>query len=210
MVCRRRRKSTSSFVLQQQGPSWPSAWRQDLLCASPRKPIWHLSSTVSRHSCQGHTHTHRQADGRRHRSDRRHQRARSVSRCIRRAFQGRLIGTGTRAAAAAAGGSGLRKISGRTCVVGRLIASGRPALCPPLATRRPASRRDSRDTAPVIYSHRAADATYNTLYEALNPLTLSKDYLNPFYFQSHTLAFHHSQLQHVIPLSCISLCNAPL
>ena len=160
-----------------------------------------------------HTHTQRQADGRRHRSDRRHQRARSVSRCIRRAFQGRLIGAGTRAAAAAAGGGGRRKISGRTCVVGRLIASGRPALSPPLATRRPASRRDSRDTAPVIYSHRACDATYNTLYEALNPLTLSKDYLNPFYFQSHTLitlAFH-SQLQHVIPLTCINyLCNVPL
>ena len=47
MVCRRRRKSTSSSLLQQQGPSWPSAWRQE------RKPIWHLSSTVSRHSCQG-------------------------------------------------------------------------------------------------------------------------------------------------------------
>jgi len=50
---------------------------------------------------------------------------------------------------------------------------------------------------------------YLTLYEALNQLTLSKDYLNPFYFQSHTLAFH-SQLQHVIPLRCINLCNAPL
>jgi len=37
---------------------------------------------------------------------------------------------------------------------------------------------------------------YLTLYEALNPLTLSKDYLNPFYFQSYTLAFHF-QLQHV-------------
>ena len=43
----------SSSLLQQQGPSWPSAWRQDLLCATPPKPIWHLSSTVSRHSCQG-------------------------------------------------------------------------------------------------------------------------------------------------------------
>ena len=43
----------------------------------------------------------------------------------------------------------------------------------------------------------------HTLYEALNPLILSKDYLNPFYFQSHTLAFH-SQLQHVIPLPCIN------
>jgi len=32
---------------------------------------------------------------------------------------------------------------------------------------------------------------------------------NPFYFQSHTLAFH-SQLQHVILLPCINLCNAPL
>ena len=31
----------------------------------------------------------------------------------------------------------------------------------------------------------------------------------PFYFQSHTLAFH-SQLQHVILLPCINLCNAPL
>jgi len=50
---------------------------------------------------------------------------------------------------------------------------------------------------------------YLTLYEALNPLTLSKDYLNPFYFQSHTLAFH-SQLQHVIPFPCINLCNVPL
>ena len=40
-------------------------------------------------------------------------------------------------------------------------------------------------------------------------ITLSKDYLNPFYFQSHTLAFH-SQLQHAIPLRCITLCNAPL
>ena len=38
-------------------------------------------------------------------------------------------------------------------------------------------------------------------------VTLSKDYLNPFYFQSHTVAFH-SQLQHVIPLPCINLCNA--
>jgi len=53
MVCRRRRKPTSASLLQQQGPSWTSAWRQELLCASPRKPIWHLSSTVSRHSCQG-------------------------------------------------------------------------------------------------------------------------------------------------------------
>ena len=53
MVCCRRRKSTSSSLLKQQGPSWPSAWRQELLCASPRKPIWHLSSTVSRHTCQG-------------------------------------------------------------------------------------------------------------------------------------------------------------
>jgi len=52
MVCRRCRKSTSSSLLQQHGPSWPSGWRQELLCASPRKPIWHLSSTVSRHSCQ--------------------------------------------------------------------------------------------------------------------------------------------------------------
>jgi len=51
--------------------------------------------------------------------------------------------------------------------------------------------------------------TLQTLYEALIPLTLSIDYLNPFYFQSHTLAFH-SQLQHVIPLPCINLCNAPL
>jgi len=51
--------------------------------------------------------------------------------------------------------------------------------------------------------------TLQTLYEALIPLTLSKDYLNPFYFQSHILAFH-SQLQHVIPLPCINLCNAPL
>jgi len=50
-------------------------------------------------------------------------------------------------------------------------------------------------------------AVYLTLYEALNPLTLSKDYLNPSYF--HTLVFH-SQLQHVIPLPCINLCNAPL
>ena len=50
---------------------------------------------------------------------------------------------------------------------------------------------------------------YLTLYEALNPLTLSKDYFNHFYFQFHTLAFH-SQLQHVIPLPCINLCNAPL
>jgi len=49
---------------------------------------------------------------------------------------------------------------------------------------------------------------YLTLYEAPNPSTLSKDYLNPFYFQSHTLAFHY-QLQHVIPLPCINLCNAP-
>jgi len=48
-----------------------------------------------------------------------------------------------------------------------------------------------------------------TLYEAPNPLTLSKDCLNPVYFQSHTLACH-SQLQHVIPLPCINLCNAPL
>ena len=53
MVCHRHRKSTSSSLLQQQGPPWPSAWRQELLCASPRKPIWHLSSTVSRHTCQG-------------------------------------------------------------------------------------------------------------------------------------------------------------
>jgi len=49
---------------------------------------------------------------------------------------------------------------------------------------------------------------YLTLYEALNPLTLSKGYLNPSYVQSHTLAFH-SHLQHVIPLPCINLCNAP-
>ena len=59
----------SSSVLQQQGPSWPSAWRQDLLCASPRKPIWHLSSTVSRHTCQAlqsatRGHTDRQTDRR--------------------------------------------------------------------------------------------------------------------------------------------------
>jgi len=40
-------------------------------------------------------------------------------------------------------------------------------------------------------------------------VTLSKDYLNAFYFQSHTLALH-SQLQHVIPLPCINLCNVPL
>jgi len=52
-------------------------------------------------------------------------------------------------------------------------------------------------------------AVYLTLYEALNPLTLSKDYLNPSYFQSHTLVFH-SQLQHVIHLPCINSCNAPL
>jgi len=39
--------------------------------------------------------------------------------------------------------------------------------------------------------------------------SLSKDHLNPFYFQSHSLTFH-SQLQHVIPLPCINLCNAPL
>jgi len=37
----------------------------------------------------------------------------------------------------------------------------------------------------------------------------TKTYLNPFYFQSHTLAFHF-QLQHVIPHPCINLCNAPL
>jgi len=42
-----------------------------------------------------------------------------------------------------------------------------------------------------------------------SPSILSKGYLNAFYFQSHTLAFH-SQLQHVIPLPCINLCNAPL
>ena len=42
------RPSCSNRVL----PGLP-AWRQELLCASPRKPIWHLSSTVSRHSCQG-------------------------------------------------------------------------------------------------------------------------------------------------------------
>jgi len=33
--------------------------------------------------------------------------------------------------------------------------------------------------------------------------------LNPFYFLSHTLAFH-SQLLHVLPLPRINLCNAPL
>jgi len=33
----------------------------------------------------------------------------------------------------------------------------------------------------------------------LNLSTLSKDDLNPFYFLSHTLAFH-SQLLHVLPL----------
>jgi len=52
-------------------------------------------------------------------------------------------------------------------------------------------------------------SVYQTLYEALNPLTLSKDYLNPFYFQCHTLAFH-SQLLHVLPLPRINLCNALL
>ena len=70
---------------------------------------------------------------------------------------------------------------------------------------------DSSSLASVL-SHspvKQLGTVYLTLYEALNPLTLSKDYLNPFYFQSHTLAFH-SQLQHVIPLPCIDLCNAPL
>jgi len=50
---------------------------------------------------------------------------------------------------------------------------------------------------------------YLTLYEVLNPLILLKDYLNPFYFQSYTLAFRF-QLELVIPLACINLCNAPL
>jgi len=48
-----------------------------------------------------------------------------------------------------------------------------------------------------------------TLCEVLNLSTLSKDDLNPFYFLSHTLAFH-SQLLHVLPLPRINLCNAPL
>ena len=93
-----------------------------------------------------HTHTDRQADGRRHRSDRRHQRARSVSRCIRRAFQGRLIGAGTRAAEAAAGGSDLRKISGRTCVV----------------SLHPAVRRSARHS---LHGGQPADATLATPHQ---------------------------------------------
>ena len=48
-----------------------------------------------------------------------------------------------------------------------------------------------------------------TLCEVLNLSTLSKDDLNPFYFLSHTLAFH-SQLLHVLPLPRINLCNTPL
>ena len=48
-----------------------------------------------------------------------------------------------------------------------------------------------------------------TLCEVLNLSTLSKDDLNPFYFLSHTLAFH-SQLLHVLPLPHFNLCNAPL
>jgi len=59
-------------------------------------------------------------------------------------------------------------------------------------------------SAPSHLPAQQLGTVYLTLHEALNPLTLSKDYLNPFYFQSHTLAFH-SQLQHVI-----NLCNAPL
>ena len=67
----------------------------------------------------------------------------------------------------------------------------------------------SSASAPSHSQAQQLGAFYLTLYEALNPLTLSTDYSNPFYFQSHTLAFH-SQLQHVIPLPCINLCNAPL
>ena len=48
-----------------------------------------------------------------------------------------------------------------------------------------------------------------TLCEVLNLSTLLKDDLNPFYFLSHTLAFH-SQLLHVLPLPRVNLCNAPL
>ena len=40
-------------------------------------------------------------------------------------------------------------------------------------------------------------------------LRLVLDDLNPFYFLSHTLAFH-SQLLHVLPLPSVNLCNAPL
>ena len=47
------RPSCSNRVTATASATWPSAWRQELLCASPRKPIWHLSSTVSRHSSQG-------------------------------------------------------------------------------------------------------------------------------------------------------------
>jgi len=46
----------------------------------------------------------------------------------------------------------------------------------------------------------STDRCILTLYEALYPLTLSKDYLSPFHFQS----------QHVILLPCINLFNAPL
>jgi len=67
----------------------------------------------------------------------------------------------------------------------------------------------SSASAPSHLPVQQLGTVYLTLYEALNPLTLSKDYLNPFYFQSHTLTFH-SQLQHLIPLPCINLCNAPL
>jgi len=45
------------------------------------------------------------------------------------------------------------------------------------------------------------------------PLTLSKDDLNPFYFQSHTLAFHshlQPQLYLFLVLICVTRpCNVP-
>jgi len=123
-----------------------------------------------------------------------------LSRCPETANSARLQGT-------ARPGSSLHQVDVCTSLVvhGKVIAAlgvkGHTSLFHALGS--------NSASAPSHSPVQQLETVYLTLYEALNPLTLSKDYLNPFYFQSHTLAFHF-QLQHVIPLPCINLCNAPL
>ena len=100
----------------------------------------------------------------------------------------------------------------RCAPVSTVMPFGHPSWSPPANSSRLEPSMSARSTldrptlrpqsVQNIHLTRAQLGTvYLTLYEALKPVTLFKNYLNPFYF--------HSQLQQVIPLPCINLCNAP-
>jgi len=86
------------------------------------------------------------------------------------------------------------------------MVSVRPSVCPSVC---PSYRPLQQCAAGLLLWYWQADGIDRLLHGWRPAARRTTAYGNTFYIQSHTLAFH-SQLQHVIPLPCINLCNAPL